>query len=67
MSPWNFINFHDFKTLKGERQDGGRVRDVAHPLPQTHQKNTPTCKTTCTEHQLNDGRRNQTPKMARNS
>ena len=38
-------------------QDGGGVRGHTHLLPQTHQKNTPTCKTTHTEHQLNAGRK----------
>ena len=34
----------------------GGVRGHGHLLPQTHQKNTPTSRTTCTEHQLNAGR-----------
>ena len=46
------------KKLRGAEQDGGGVRSHAHLLPQTHQKNTSTCKTAHTEHQLNAGRRN---------
>ena len=50
------------------RQDGGRVRGCAHPLPQTHKKkNSSTCKMTCTEHHLNAGRELKPPKRARNS
>lgn len=46
------------KKVKGGEveQDGGGVRGHAH-LPQTHQKNTSTCKTTHTEHQPSAGRR----------
>lgn len=38
-------------------QDGGGVRGHAHLFPTTRQKNTSTCKTIHTEHQMNDGRR----------
>ena len=41
----------------GAEQDGRGLRGHVHLLPQTHQKNTSTCKTTRTEHQLNAGRR----------
>ena len=41
----------------GREQDGGGVRGHTQLLPQTHQKNTSTCRMTCTEHQLNAGRR----------
>ena len=46
-------------------QDGGRVRGHAQPLPQTHQKNTSTCKMIHTEQQLNAGRRTQTSKKGK--
>ena len=49
---------HEKKKLRGAEQDGGGVRGHAHLLPQTHQKNTSTCKTAHTEHQPNAGRRN---------
>ena len=39
------------------KQDGGGVRGHTYLLPQTHQKNTSTCKTTHTECQLNAGRK----------
>ena len=38
-------------------QDSRGVRGHAHLLPQTHQKNISTRKTTHTENQLNAGRR----------
>ena len=34
-----------------------RSKRSAHLLPQTHQRNASTCKTTCTEHPLSAGRR----------
>ena len=43
--------------VRWAEQDGGEVKHHAHLLPQTHQKNTPTCKMTHTGHQLNAGRR----------
>ena len=45
------------KENQGVEQDGRIIRGCTHPLPQTHQKNTSTCKTTFTKHQLNAGRR----------
>ena len=48
-------------------QYGGRIRRHAHPLPQTHQKNTSTCKMICTEYQLNLAEELKPPKRARNS
>ena len=41
---------------RGADQDGGGVRRRVHLLPQTHQKNTSTCKMSHREHLLNDGR-----------
>ena len=38
-------------------KDGRGVRGHTYLLPQPHQKKKSTCKTTCTEHQLNAGRR----------
>ena len=38
-------------------QDGRGVRGRPHLLPQTHKKNTSTCKTTRKEHQLNTCKR----------
>ena len=44
------------KMEKKRRGKMGGVRGHGHLLPQTHQKNTSTGRTTCTEHQLNAGR-----------
>ena len=51
--------------MEGAKQDGGGVRGHAHLLPQTHPKNTSTCKTTHIEHQLKAGRRTQTSKKGK--
>ena len=46
-----------------KRKTGGALarwwksKRSAHPLPQTHQKHTSTCKMIHTEHQLNAGKR----------
>ena len=50
-------------------QDGGGIRGCAHLLPQTHQKNTSICKTTCKEHQLTEelAEEFKSRKRARNS
>jgi len=53
-----FVGISYFKIMyRGVEQEGRRVRGHALFLPQIHQKNTSTCKTTHTEHQLNAGRR----------
>ena len=54
---FSFRALFKYKLIGEVEQDGGGVRGCAHLLPQTHQKNTSTCKTTHTEHQLNAGRR----------
>ena len=52
------IKLYGLKRGKWEMdQDSRGVRCCTHLLPQTHQKNTSTCKTTYTEYLLNAGRR----------
>ena len=51
----------------GDFQDGGGVRRGDQLPPYKCIRNTPTCRTTPTEHLLNTGRRPQTSQKARNS
>ena len=51
------VEIHVLKMNKRKDQDGGGVRRHTHLLPQTHPKNTSTCRTFPTEHLLNAGRR----------
>ena len=53
--------------ILGDLQDGRGVRHEDHLPPHKYIKNTSTCGTTPTEHQLNAGRRPQTCQKARNS
>ena len=53
--------------MRGELQDGGRVRRGDHLPPHKYIRNTSTCGTTPTEYLLNAGRRPQTSQKARNS
>ena len=58
---WNIVNAQEVfieRMVWGGRANGRGVRGHAHLLPETHQKSTPTCKMTHTQHQLNAGRRN---------
>ena len=48
-------------------QDGGGVRCHIHLLPQTHQKNTYTCRVIHTEHLLNSDRRLKPPQKGKKS
>ena len=53
--------------IRGDLQDGRRVRRGDHLPPHKYIKNTSTCGTTPTEYLLNTGRRPQTSQKARNS
>ena len=53
--------------VRGDHQDGGRVRHGDHLPPHKYIRNTSTCGTTPTEHLLKAGRRPQTSQKAGNS
>ena len=54
LAPFSGLKIQCFREAE---QDVGRVKGCTQLLPQTHQKNTSTCKTAHTEHQLNAGKR----------
>ena len=55
------------RVIRGQRQDGGRVRCGDHLPSHRYSRNTSTRGTAPTEHRLNAGRKRQTSQKERNS